>query len=148
MHFFRVSLFSILFVALSFLKATAAGSYAVWATGENFDGQLGDGTTTDRISPAQVASGVATVSAGGFHSLYLKTDGTLLATGSNGNGQLGDGTTTSRSTPWQVASGVATVSAGLNHSLYLKTDGTLWAMGGNSDGQLGDGTTINRLSPV
>ena len=60
MHFFRVSLCSILFVALSFLKATAAGSYAVWATGANFSGQLGDGTTTSRSTPAPVASGVAT----------------------------------------------------------------------------------------
>ena len=81
MHFFRVSLFSILFIALSFLKATAAGSYAVWATGENSNGQLGDGTTTNRITPVQVASGVSTVSAGYLHSLSVKTDGTLWAMG-------------------------------------------------------------------
>ena len=125
MHFFRVSLFSILFVALSFLKATAAGSYAVWATGSNFSGQFGDGTTTNRSTPVQVASGVAAVSAGYQHTLYVKTDGTLWAMGYNSSGQLGDGTTTNRSTPVQVASGVATVSAGYFHSLYVKTDGTL-----------------------
>jgi hypothetical protein len=72
MHFFRVSLFSILFVALSFLKATAAGSYAVWATGANSYGGLGDGTTTNRSTPVQVASGVATVSAGWYHSPHHK----------------------------------------------------------------------------
>ena len=99
MLFLRVSLFSILFIALSFLKATAAGSYDVWAMGDNSSGQFGDGTTTNRSTPVQVASGVAKVAAGETHSLYLKPDGTLWATGANWYGQLGDGTTTSRSTP-------------------------------------------------
>jgi len=121
--------------------------------GHNFWGELGDGTTTNRSTPVQVASGVATVSAGPIYSLYLKTDGTLWAMGNNDSGQFGDGTTTGnlkpkRSTPMRVASGVATMSAGGRHSLYVKTDGTLWATGGNDYGQLGDGTTTNRSTPV
>ena len=93
MHFFRVSLFSILFVALSFLEATAAGSYAVWATGSNNFGQLGDGTTTNRLSPVQVASGVATVSAGYWHSFYVKTDdGAFIYIEYQGRGEMATGT--------------------------------------------------------
>ncbi|HNW41357.1 MAG TPA: hypothetical protein PKN08_05585, partial [Opitutaceae bacterium] len=80
--------------------------------GYNSDGQLGDGTTTYRSTPVQVATGVASVSVGDDYTLFVKTDGSLWATGNNYHGQLGDGTTTDRSTPVQVATGVASVAAG------------------------------------
>ena len=64
----------------------------LWAWGRNTEGQLGDGTTTDRTSPVQVLDRVAAVSAGTGHTMAIKTDGTLWAWGSNGSGQLGDGT--------------------------------------------------------
>ena len=51
----------------------------VWATGSNTNGQLGDGTITNRTTPVQVLdaegnvlNGVITVSAGSYHSVYLK----------------------------------------------------------------------------
>jgi hypothetical protein len=96
----------------------------------------------------QVATGVSQVSAGGYHSLFIKSDGTLWAIGANDVGQLGDGTTTVRSTPVQIATGVSQVSAGGYHSQFLKNDGTLWAMGLNGEGQLGDGTTTGQSIPV
>ena len=122
---------------------------AVWATGRNDSGELGDGTFTDRndFDPVLVMDGVSDISAGG-HSLFQKTDGTVWATGRNVDGQLGDGTATSRSTPVQVLSGVSAISAGANHSLFLKSDGTVWATGANDCGQLGDGTFTNRSTPV
>ena len=135
-----------------YLKAfqSPSGSYQanLWAMGYNTYGQLGDGTLTDRNTSVQIDSNVSTVSAGGFHSLYVKTDGTLWAMGRNTYGQLGDGTLTDRNTSVQIASNVSTVSAGAFHSLYVKTDGTLWAMGQNTYGQLGDGTSFSRVSPV
>jgi|HubBroStandDraft_6_1064221.scaffolds.fasta_scaffold825014_1 alpha-tubulin suppressor-like RCC1 family protein len=76
----------------------------LWATGSNSAGQLGDGTTTNRLSPVQVASGVASAAGGYTHSLFLKTDGTLWAMGDNQYGELGDGTTINRPSPVQVAS--------------------------------------------
>ena len=103
-------------------------------------------------SVLQIASvSSAAISAGGNHSLALKSDGTVYAWGWNQFGQLGDGTMTDRTTPVQVSglSGVTAISAGGNHSLALKSDGTVWAWGWNSFGQLGDGTiTTNRLTPV
>jgi len=122
--------------------------HTLWACGNNYYGQLGDGTTTSHNIPANVMNGVKSVSAGGFHSMILKTDGTLWACGYNHYGQLGDGTTTDRSTPVKVMDGVASVSAGYDHSMILKTDGTLWACGRNYDGLLGDGTTTSRSTPV
>jgi hypothetical protein len=96
--------------------------------GSNDEGQLGDGTTTARSTPVQVATGVTQVSAGGYHSLFLKNDGGLWATGWNEDGQLGDGTTTGRSTPVQVATHVTQVAVERFHSLFLQrtfTGGTV-----------------------
>ncbi|MCA1963146.1 MAG: hypothetical protein LDL31_04280, partial [Prosthecobacter sp.] len=122
----------------------------LWAWGLNSNSQIGDGTTTSRTSPVQVAgTGWVAVAAGSFHSLGLKSDGTLWAWGFNGNGQLGDGTTTSRSTPTQI--GTATdwvaIRAGGSSSAALRQDGSLWTWGLNSEGQLGSGTTSSRSSP-
>ena len=120
----------------------------LWACGYNKNGELGDGTTTNRSTPVQVMTGVASVSAGGNsnwvsggQTMIVKTDGTLWACGNNSYGQLGDGTTTSCSTPVQVMTGVASVSSGGEHTMIVKTDGSLWACGYNKYGQLGDGTT-------
>jgi alpha-tubulin suppressor-like RCC1 family protein len=120
----------------------------LWAMGENFYGQLGDGTTIGRTSPVRIESAnpstggaiVIAIAVGDQHSLFLKNDGSLWAMGGNSYGQLGDGTTSNAVSPEQiVASGVTAVAAGSSHSLFLKSDGSLWAMGFNQHGQLGDG---------
>jgi alpha-tubulin suppressor-like RCC1 family protein len=91
---------------------------------------------------------VTKVAAGGAHSLFLKSDGSLWTMGLNGSGQLGDGSFLNRSVPEQIVNGgVTAISAGGDHSLFLKSDGSLWAMGLNSSGQLGDGTTNNINQP-
>ena len=130
----------------------------LWAWGANSNGQLGDGTngsSTNKNTPVQVgtANDWSSVSAGGFHTIAVKTDGTLWAWGANSNGQLGDGTNgsgTNKNTPVQVgtANDWASVSVGGNHTIAVKTDGTLWAWGYNYDGQLGDGTNTARNIPT
>ena len=124
----------------------------VWAWGYNEHGELGDGTTTTRLSPVPVAglSNVVAVAGGQFHSLALKRDGTVWAWGSNGNGQLGDGTLTQRLTPVRVVglTDVVAIAAGQRHSYALKSDGTVWAWGYNASGQLGDATTTPRSTPM
>ena len=153
---------------VSGVKQISAGGYhslalkddgTVWAWGSNGGGQLGDGTTTRRPTAMQVLgpaaqplTDVKQVSAGIFHSLAVKNDGTVWAWGSNAYGQLGDGYTTDRPTAVQVqgVSGVKQVSAGTgtDFSLALKDIGTVWGWGYNFNGELGDGTTTNRQTPV
>jgi len=106
-----------------------------------------NGSGTPVSTPVQLATAVKAVAAGGYHSLFLKTDGTLWALGYNPFGQLGTGDTTDRLTPVQVATGVKAIATGYFHSAFLKTDDSLWLMGYNSSGQLGDGTTANRPAP-
>ena len=90
------------------------------------------------------------ISAGGNHSLALKSNGTVWAWGYNGYGQLGDGTTTRKLEPVQITglTGVIAIAAGGNHSLALRGNGTVWAWGLNTNGQLGNGTTTSSSTPV
>ena len=113
----------------------------VWTWGKNEKGELGEGTTTRRLSPVQVngLTGVSAVAAGLNHTLALGGDGTVWSWGENRFAQVGDGTTSDALYPVQVAglTGVSAVAGGRIHSIALKSDGTVWGWGGNSSGQLG-----------
>jgi alpha-tubulin suppressor-like RCC1 family protein len=135
------------------------GTVRAW--GYNGDGELGDGTTINRSTPVTVSalnpkvskglSGVIQLSGGAYHSLAVRTDGSVVAWGGNYYGEVGDGTLTNRTIPVAVtgaASGVTRVSAGGYHSVAFRTDGTVQAWGYNHYGQVGDGTTTDRTSPV
>lgn len=131
------------------------GSVLAW--GDNRVGQLGDGTTTTRSTPAPVRvgpdqqlAGITAVATGMEHSLARGTDGTVWAWGYNAYGQLGDGTTTQRAGPVLVKdlSAVRAIGAGMNYSIAVKNDGTVWAWGENRYAGLGDGTTTDRHTPV
>ncbi len=142
-------------IVASNVTAIAAGGFhslflksdgSLWAMGDNAFGQLGDGTFRinapygTSLPERIVASNVTAIAAGGFHSLFLKRDGSLWAMGDNEYGQLGDGTINDMNVPEQiVASNVTAIAAGGWHSLFLKSDGSLWAMGVDFYGQLGDG---------
>lgn len=141
------------------LALSSAGKVYGW--GANSYGQLGDGTTTHRLTPVAldmsgVLSGktVTAIEAGSGGGLAIGSDGRAYAWGDNSYGQLGDGTTTRRTSPVAVDdSGVLSgktitaVAAGL-HSLALSADGELFAWGYNVSGGLGDGTTVDRAVPV
>ena len=124
---------------------------SLWTWGENYDGELGDGTTIERSTPVKIMDNVASVNLGDHHSAAIKTDGSLWSWGNNNAGQLGDGTTTGRQTPVKIMDNVVAVSLGLWHSAAIKTDGSLWTWGRNYNGELGNGTadtTTNHSTPA
>ena len=124
----------------------------LWTWGNGQYGMLGNGSTTDISSPAQVGSltNWSLVSKAYTSFCAIKTDGTLWSWGRNNEGQLGDGSTTNRSSPVQVGSLTtwAQASAATQVAAAIKTDGTLWVWGSNDVGQLGTSNTTDYSSPV
>ncbi|WP_103560901.1 RCC1 domain-containing protein [Actinomadura rubteroloni] len=139
------------------LAVLADGRVQAW--GGNASGQLGDGTTTGHLAPANVTgiSDAKQVAAGGAHSLALTSAGAVRAWGANQLGQLGDGTTTSRLTPVNISLSekATSVAAGSTNSAATTYDavtgdgtGNIWVWGDNSYGQVGNGTTTNAATPA
>ncbi len=125
-----------------------ASANVLWAAGNNADGELGDGSMTDRATPVAIRAGVRGVAAGQSHSLLVTDDGTFSTAGANAYGQLGDGTTVARNTFTRVSDYGVAAAGGASHSLFLWQGGSLRTSGRNNYGQLGDGTTTDRASPV
>ena len=163
---------SILGATKTFCKITAAGysthaidkNGLVWGWGLNNTGQIGDGTSTSRLTPVSVAGATKTfceISAGKGQIqgrlnmitvvLALDKNGRAWAWGYNVFGQIGDNSTTIRTTPVSVAGAVKTfckISGGTQHALAIDKNGRVWAWGYNTNGQLGNNSSANQLTPV
>lgn len=76
----------------------------LWAWGQNTDGQLGDGSYTNRAVPVQIdtAADWLLVDGGLQHSIFLREDD-VLTSGRNNYGELGIGSSVSHNTPQYVA---------------------------------------------
>jgi alpha-tubulin suppressor-like RCC1 family protein len=136
----------------------------VWTWGVNYNGQLGDGTTSPHYSPAKVKrdasgislTGVVSIAAGADQMVALKSDGTVWAWGWGCNGALGDGSLTcsnhNQLYPQQVLIGsgqpltnvAQVVCGGSDFALALTRDGKLYGWGANGACQLGVGDTANK----
>jgi alpha-tubulin suppressor-like RCC1 family protein len=127
------------------------GTVECW--GSNVNGQLGDGSMTDRTVPTAVPliTDAVQISAGSQHTCAVRASGQVACWGSNASGQLGDGTTMRRLAPVMVGGGLADaiqVSAGGLHTCALRATGAVVCWGENSEDQLGDGTGTDRNAPV
>jgi alpha-tubulin suppressor-like RCC1 family protein len=127
----------------------------LWTWGLGASAQLGNTATTDSSTPVTTFAGGTNwkqVSAGGFHTVAIKTDGTLWGWGSEGDGRLGNGATiASISTPVTTFSGGTNwkqVDSGGANTSAIKTDGTLWTWGSGGYGQLGNVDITNRSTPI
>ncbi|HEV2633611.1 MAG TPA: IPT/TIG domain-containing protein [Actinocrinis sp.] len=120
-----------------------------YSWGTDYNGQIGNGTTTDEFSPQAITlpGGVAPVqsSVGYQFDLMLGSDGQIYSWGDDADEELGDSTTTARYTPKAISlpGGLAAtgVSAGNNYALALGADGQVYWWGT----QRGDGQGRQQL---
>jgi alpha-tubulin suppressor-like RCC1 family protein len=130
---------------------TNSGTAYCW--GDDNSGQLGDSSTSDKLSPVAVRAGFrfASITAGSGHTCGLTSNGAAYCWGDNTWGQLGVGDTAPRLTPAPVGGSHTFLSlwAGTAaHTCGLTTTSAAYCWGGNGWGQLGVGDTIRRVAPA
>ncbi len=147
--------------ASAVLWPSSATAQVVYAWGENFYAQLGNGSTAQSNVPVAVSTAgalssgqtVTAVAAGGIFSLAL-ANGQIFAWGDNSSGEMGNGTNSSSNLPAAVSTAgvlngqtVTAVAAGGEHGLAL-ANGQVYAWGNNDGGQLGYGSNTASNVPV
>ncbi len=127
--------------------------------GEDFSGQLGDGTTTNSLIPVKVVQDtgllkdkvVDDVMSEQYHNCAL-AQGKVYCWGRNQYGQLGNGTTTDSSVPVEVGGALTgktvTVIGGSTDVSCAIADSKIYCWGRNDKGQLGVGDNTNRATPT
>ncbi|UJF34421.1 RCC1 domain-containing protein [Paenibacillus hexagrammi] len=115
---------------------------------------LGDGTTYERYAPVQVISSetntplasITKIAVGDYHTLALRSDGTVWSWGAGTSGQLGNAMSSNQAKAVQVKlqdstplEDVVEVAAGQSFSIALTDDGKVYTWGHNYFGKLGQG---------
>jgi alpha-tubulin suppressor-like RCC1 family protein len=129
----------------------------VWTWGANWNGRLGDGTTTSRYTPGQVKkssapndylTGIVSIAAGGGTIAAVDADGTVWTWGAGANGAIGNGASEDQPYPVQVIGlednvtkpliGITQVACGSSgFCIALTRDGAVYGWGNNAFSQLG-----------
>ena len=147
------------FMSYHDVKQIACGEYhtfilkndgSVWSCGNNGQGQLGLGDTTNRTTFTQVTTNinndVKQIACGRDHTIIIKNDGSIWGCGASV--QLGLGDTVSSYTFTQVTTNinydVKQIACGRYYTFILKNDGSVWSCGRNGQGYLGLGDNTNR----
>jgi hypothetical protein len=132
----------------------------MWCWGRNDAGQLGDGTTIDRLTPIFEGGSMDEIAAGDRNVCRFSSAGaapSLACAGANEFGQIGDGTTIERHafTPVNALGGqtIVGLTAGdtpcaTNYIANASPGNQTYCWGSNQFGSVGDGTTTDRSSPV
>jgi alpha-tubulin suppressor-like RCC1 family protein len=121
----------------------------------NSSGQLGDGTTANKLLPTQVIGGLtfASISAGDAHTCALTPSGSAYCWGNADQGRLGMGDPGAlvHTSPQTVAGDLTftAITAGEAHSCAITATGEAYCWGSNAGGRLGIGTTdLQSLIPA
>jgi len=124
----------------------------VWAAGNNFNGELGNGGSANsdvytKVSGFPSGTVIVAVAESYDQSYALTSTGTVYAWGYGYDGELGNGTNGESSVPVQVTtsgdstlSDIIAISSGYAGAMALRNDGTVWTWGYGGDGTLGNGT--------
>ncbi|XP_041773401.1 probable E3 ubiquitin-protein ligase HERC4 isoform X1 [Anopheles merus] len=136
------------------LALTNNGELYAW--GSNSYGQLGIGTTSEKVPmPTLIQSlagvPIAFIACGGNHSFAVSKSGAIFGWGKNTFGQLGLNDLNSRCYPTQLRTlrslGVRYISCGDDFSVFLTNEGGVFTCGAGTFGQLGHGSCSNEIVP-
>ncbi|KAM4560343.1 RCC1 and BTB domain-containing protein 1 isoform 2-T2 [Odontesthes bonariensis] len=137
------------------LLSTDDGQLFAW--GHNGYSQLGNGTTSQGLSPVLITSNlqnkkVVEVSCGSHHSMARSADGEVFAWGYNNCGQVGSGSTANQPYPRRVTGCLqgkhaVGITCGQTSSMALIDNGEVYGWGYNGNGQLGLGNNGNQMTP-
>jgi uncharacterized repeat protein (TIGR02543 family) len=132
----------------------------VFMWGENYHGQLGDGTESHKYTPTDITAqfGLETgetitqIELGINSSSAITSYGRLFLWGGNNLGGQG----TERIIPTEITSqfylnegdAITQIAFGHFHTLAVSLEGRIFTWGYNPYGQLGDGTTLEKYEPI
>ena len=126
----------------------------VYSWGENREGRLGIGNTTNQSAPVKInaLSNIKEIYTNGCSSWALTKTGDVYSWGDNGYGQLGIGNTTDQNTPVKIStlSNIKAIYIGSDsyNSFAVTETGDVYAWGSNEYGQLGIGIKGDQQTPV
>ncbi len=135
--------------------ALAAGAVKCW--GYNSVGQVGDGTTTDRDTPTDVAvTGVTQLTGGQYFTCGVVGTGAKCWGGAAfepNHGTLGNGTDSNSTVPVDVTGLSSATALGSNsgsgrHTCAIEAGGSLSCWGDNAHWQFGNGSVSHTDSNV
>jgi len=154
------------------MKSVSSGSYftcaiasddKVYCWGEDYDGQLGNGSSGNLVNVAvQVVQGempvgaVKSIDVGGYHVCAVASDDKLYCWGYNYYGELGTSSFDDSNIPVKMPFGampslaVKSLVLGYTHSCAIASDDWVYCWGDNFHGQLGTGlhSGLNLSAPV
>lgn len=118
------------------------GTVQCW--GDNSNGQLGDGSFNDSLTPVDVSglTNAVSISSWGGHTCALDDTGAAFCWGRNQKGQIGDGMTIGgmggQNTPAAVVGGLTfkAIATGDNSTCAVDDNDDTYCWGFNGDGQL------------
>ena len=143
-------------VACGLTHALALVGGVVYSWGGNTNGQIGNNSTTDVLTPVAITGGslsgktVVQIRGGYYTSMALASDGTVHMWGSRAQGQIPGGASGNQTTPVDVSGFGALagktpvdIQAGYYHCLVLCSDNSVISWGINSSGEVGIGNTTS-----